>query len=82
MNSEKKSNNNTNYKENKNTEHYDEILLSKHIHDIKNFKCLSQETLHTINESTYADRLKILKTYNSMMEYFTYLLEDENIIKK
>ena len=44
-------------------------IVGKYIHEIKNFRTFSEETLININNLPYEDRLKILVTYNEMMSY-------------
>ena len=49
--------------------------VNNYIHDIKNFRILSEETLININNLPYEDRLKILLTYNEMIDYLNHYLE-------
>jgi hypothetical protein len=49
--------------------------VNKYIHDIKNFRLCSEETLINMNNLPYEDRLKILVTYNEMIHYLNDYLE-------
>ena len=49
--------------------------LKKYIHDIKNIKTFSKNTLTEINNLSYEERLEILINYNEMMEYFSSYFE-------
>lgn len=48
--------------------------VTKTIHDIKNLKYFTEEKLKQINEMTPQDRLKILYSYNEMMNYYVDII--------
>ena len=49
--------------------------LKKYIHDIKNTKTFTKNTLTEINNLSYEERLEILINYNEMMKYFSSYFE-------
>ncbi len=51
-------------------------FVAKCIHDIRNFKKLSDKTIEAINNLDYSDRLKILQTYNEVIDYANKLFEE------
>ena len=78
----------TNYSENKNggkeykedkyfSNHNDNQLLKKYIHDIRNSNIFTIDILKNINNLSYEDRLEILIVYNEMMSYYISLFEDK-----
>ena len=65
------------YKEDKYlSDHNDNHLLKKYIHDIRNSKTFSIDILKNINNLSYEDRMEILIVYNEMMSYYLSLFED------
>jgi hypothetical protein len=78
----------TNYSESKNewgeeykedkylSNHNDNQLLKKYIHDIKNSKTFSIDIIKNINNLSYEDRMEILIVYNEMISYYLSLFED------
>lgn len=56
--------------------HNDKEILKKYIHDIRNTKTFSRDTLIDINNLPYDDRLKVLLVYNEMMTYYSSLFND------
>lgn len=48
--------------------------VTKTIHDIKNLKYFTAEKLKQINEMSPQDRLKILHSYNEMMNYYVDII--------
>jgi hypothetical protein len=82
MNNEKKTNNenknNNEYKEEKIfSNHNDNGLLRKYIHDIRNSKIFSKDILHDMNNLSYEDRMEILVTYNEIISYYVSLFDDK-----
>ena len=57
--------------------HNDSQLLKKYIHDIRNSKTFSIDTLKNINNLSYEDRMEILIVYNEMMSHYLLLFEDK-----
>lgn len=84
MNCEMKKNNETKQDQNDETngysviDNYNKKYLKTCIHDIKNGKSFTIETLHRINQLSYDSRIEILETYNEMIGYLTRLLLEEN----
>jgi hypothetical protein len=58
------------------TNNNETLLLKKYIHDIRNVRVFSKDTLISINNLSYKDRLEILFAYNDMFEYFKNLLNE------
>ncbi len=65
---------NKNSNESKNSN--DNDFVNKCIHDIRNFKKLSEKTIIAINDLDYSDRLRILQTYNEVIDYANKLFEE------
>jgi len=58
-------------------EKYESHLLRKYIHDIRNIKSFSIDTLKNINSLSYEDRLEVLTAYNELISYFLSIFEDK-----
>ncbi len=65
---------NRNSNESKNQNEND--FVAKCIHDIRNFKKLSNKTIEELNNLAHTDRLKILQTYNEVVDYANKLFEE------
>lgn len=61
----------SNYPHNKQTE-----FLRQTIHNIRNSQIMNIHTLQKMNDLSQDDRLKILCTYNEMIEYYANILEE------
>jgi hypothetical protein len=50
--------------------------INKYIHDIRNGKKFTRDTLVDINNLPQEDKFKILLTYNEMIEYYVDLINN------
>jgi len=79
MDNGRKTNNNERreYKDDKFfSNHNDNQLLRKYIHDIRNSKTFSIDILKNINNLSFEDRMEILIAYNEMISYYLSLIQD------
>ena len=64
--------------EEKTKENTNNPMLRKYIHHIRNSKTFSKETLETINQLSFEDRMDILLTYNEMITFYSKIMEDDD----
>lgn len=63
------------YSEDKNGPKKDDRIARKYVHDIRNGKLFSRDTLESINNLPYEDRLNVFIAYNDMLAYYISALE-------
>lgn len=51
--------------------------MKKYIHDIRNFRCFSLETLKIMNSLPSKDILELLLTFNDMSKFYDSVFNDK-----